>query len=336
MAGILPMKRFRCTVAYVGAAYNGWQSQANGNGVQDIIEEAIFRVAKERISVKASGRTDAGVSARGQVFHFDTEKELTARKWMGAINCFLPKDIRIMSVEETDRLFHARYCVKMKQYDYCINIGPYDVFTRDTAYQCPVQLDIGKMEEASRYLIGTHDFTSLNSSPLSEYPDQVRTVKDIVFHREGNILRISYYGKGFLRYMVRMMIAQLIEAGKGRIQPSDIPEILEQKSRTSFRKNAPANGLTLVKVDYFEVLALSKEFMVREILDGDDLSAYPENITHVFTERHSQTVYGYFVPEEARLYVGGDHREDAEELSDQLDEWMTKHHPEITKDIEIV
>ena len=86
------MKRFRCTVAYVGAAYNGWQSQANGNGVQDIIEEAIFRVAKERISVKASGRTDAGVSAKGQVFHFDTEKELTARKWMGAINCFLPKD----------------------------------------------------------------------------------------------------------------------------------------------------------------------------------------------------------------------------------------------------
>lgn len=297
------MKRYKCTVAYIGAAYSGWQSQASGLGIQDFIEKALFRITGEKISVKASGRTDAGVSAKGQVFHFDTEKDMTPRKWMGAINTYLPKDIHILSVEEKDRLFHARYCVKMKQYDYRINLGPYDVFTRDTAYQCPVELNVEKMMEAARYLVGTHDFTSLNSSPLSEYPDQVRTVKDIVFRREGNILTISFYGKGFLRYMVRMMTAQLIEAGRGRIQPGDIQTILESRSRTSRRRNAPANGLILSKVEYFEVLALSAEYMVREVLDGDDTADFPGDIRYVFAERHSQKILGYYRAEDRCLYV---------------------------------
>ena len=178
------MKRFRSTVSYCGAAYDGWQSQRNGQSVQEQIEEALHAIAHQKINITASGRTDAGVNARAQVFHFDCDMDLSARKWMGALNGRLPKDIHIMDVQETDHLFHARYNVRMKQYDYRINLGPYDVFTKDIAYQCPVSLDVEKMEEASKVLIGTHDFTSFNSNPLSETPDQTRTVKDIVFSRE--------------------------------------------------------------------------------------------------------------------------------------------------------
>lgn len=265
------MKRLKCTVAYAGAAYEGWQSQKNGRTIQEQIETALFQIACQKINITASGRTDAGVNAMGQVFHFDTELEMNPRKWMGAINGMLPGDIHIMDIEEAPPYFHARFCVRRKQYDYRINLGPYDVFTRDTAYQCPVSLDVDKMFEASRYFIGTHDFTSFNSTTLKEAENQVRTVTDITFEREGNILKMSFTGKGFLRYMVRMMAGQLVEVGKGRLQPEDMKKMLEARSKTIPRRNAPANGLTLARVDYFDILSMNDEIMIREFLDGDPL-----------------------------------------------------------------
>jgi tRNA pseudouridine38-40 synthase len=337
------MKRYRCTVAYCGAAYAGWQSQRNGLSVQEQIESVLHDIAHAKINIVASGRTDAGVNASGQVFHFDTELEMTPRKWMGAINGHLPKDIHIMDVQETDHLFHARYCVRRKQYDYRINLGPYDVFTRDTAYQCPVKLDVDKMKEASRYLIGTHDFTSFNSNTLAETPNQVRTVNDIVFSYEGNILKLSFHGKGFLRYMVRMMAAQLVEVGRGRLEPEDIQKMLEARSKTIARKNAPANGLTLEKVEYFEICALNEEVMIREFLADDDLpyghsiedlekavsgSVWPR--CYVMTYRTSQQQLGVMTalsPREGCLvevHTETD-RQRAECLRPQLEEWLFRN-----------
>ena len=302
------MKRLKCTVAYAGAAYEGWQSQKNGRSVQEQIEAALFQIACRKINITASGRTDAGVNAMGQVFHFDTELEMTPRKWMGAINAKLPKDIHIMDAEEAPPYFHARFCVRRKQYDYRINLGPYDVFTRDTAYQCPVRLDVDRMYEASRYFIGTHDFTSFNSTTLREMENQVRTVTDITFEREGNILKMSFTGKGFLRYMVRMMAGQLVEVGKGKLQPEDIKKMLDARSKTIPRRNAPANGLTLARVDYFDILAMNDEIMIREFLDGDSLPAgtvlsqleadvreknYP--CMYAVTKRKSQEILGVCV-----------------------------------------
>ncbi|MBQ7992985.1 MAG: tRNA pseudouridine(38-40) synthase TruA [Solobacterium sp.] len=348
------MKRYRCTVAYCGAAYSGWQSQRNGTSVQEQIESVLHDIAHAKINIIASGRTDAGVNASAQVFHFDTELEMTPRKWMGAINGHLPKDIHIMDVQETDHLFHARYCVRRKQYDYRINLGPYDVFTRDTAYQCPVKLDVEKMKEASKYLIGTHDFTSFNSNTLAETPNQVRTVYDIVFTREGNILKLSFHGKGFLRYMVRMMAAQLVEVGRGRLQPEDIQKMLEARSKTIARKNAPANGLTLEKVEYFEICALNEEVMIREFLADDDL---PEGHTidslerdvseskwprlYVMTYRTSQQQLGIMSaisPEEGCLvevYTETDFKR-AEDLHAQLQEWLIKNGASQSAEVKIV
>lgn len=266
------VKRFKCTVSYIGKAYSGWQTQKRGDSVQEAIENAISSVTGSYTKITGSGRTDAGVSAAGQVFHFDTDKNLSAARWYGALNSRLADDIRIMETEEVNELFHARYNVRRKQYDYRIHTGQYDVFSREYAYQCPYVPDIEKMKEASRYLIGTHDFTSFNSNPLSEMPDQVRTVNDIIFHEEDNgIIRISFIGKGFLRYMVRMMTGTLLEAGRGRIEPVRVKEILDMRSKDISTRNAPACGLTLTRVDYYDVIAKDSSYIIREFLEGDRL-----------------------------------------------------------------
>lgn len=334
------MIRYKCTVSYVGRDYDGWQSQKLGISVQEKIEAVIRSITQEHNNIIASGRTDAGVNARAQVFQFDTERDMSGRKWMGAINGYLPKDIHIMKVERVSRRFHARYCVRKKTYVYRINTGPYDVFTKDTAYQCPIPLDTDRMIEASKYLIGTHDFTSLNSSSLKEYPDQVRTIESIDFDIQGDQIAIAFTGKGFLRYMVRMMTAQLIEAGRHRIEPADIETILQARSKTIARRNAPANGLTLEHVDYFDIAALSPDGMLREYLlsdvipEGLTLKELEENIRekkmpmrYLFTTRHSQEPLGYFIydgsegkifcrDEEARM-IAENFRKD---LSDWFDE----------------
>ncbi len=313
------MMRYKCVVAYVGRNYSGWQSQKRNDSIQEILEEVIAHIAQEKVNVIGSGRTDAGVNARGQVFMFDTNRIMSARKWMGAINAFLPADIHISSVEESDECFHARYNVRYKQYTYRINHGQYDVFTKDTAYQCPIHLDVEKMKEGLQYLIGTHDFTSLNSSSLQEYPDQVRTIRSITLEEVDDMITISFVGKGFLRYMVRMMASALIEVGKHKYEPIHIKEILDAKSKSTPHKNSPAEGLTLEYVDYFKTLALDERGMVREFLMGDTIPvegislkeielAVKENHPmqyYAMTTRHSQELLGYYQinQDHATIYV---------------------------------
>ncbi len=286
------MIRYKCTVSYVGANYCGWQTQKNGNSVQEYLESALERIFDGPVRIMAAGRTDAGVNAWGQVFQFDSEKEIGERKLMGAVNGFLPSDIRIRKVEKKDELFHVRYCVKSKQYDYRINLGEYDVFSRPFAWQCPYPVNVARMEEASRYFVGTHDFTSFNSNPLKETPDQVRTIESITFSREGDLLTISYKGRGFLRYMVRMMTAALLEVGRGRMEPEDVKRLLDAKSKTVARRNAHPEGLTLKEITYFEVLAQSAGLTLREVLpeDAEQLGGMP--FEYVLADRHTDEVYG--------------------------------------------
>ncbi len=288
------MTRFKCTVAYVGANYEGWQAQRNGNSIQQKIESAIEMIAQKKVGITASGRTDAGVSAKGQVFHFDSDMNMSAYRWTGAINGKLPKDIHIVKTEKVDDLFHARYTVKSKRYVYCINMGPYDVFTKDTAYQCPYRLNVAKMKTASRYLIGTHDFSSFCANSYTETPEQTRTVFCIDFAQEGDMLRIAYEGDGFLRYMVRMITAELIEVGREKLQPQDIEKILCAKSKTYARKNAVPQGLTLERVDYYKLLALGKNAMVREFLFSDANVSDDKNAYAVMARNNSRMLGWYF------------------------------------------
>ena len=337
------MMRYKCVVSYVGRNYSGWQSQRKGDSIQEILEAVIERITQEKVNVIGSGRTDAGVNARAQVFMFDTKRKMPARKWMGAINAFLPDDIHIMAVEEEDDCFHARYNVRFKQYNYRINHGPYNVFTKDTVFQCPMHLDVEKMREGIPYLVGTHDFTSLNSSSLEEYPDQVRTVRSITLTEEDGVITLAFIGKGFLRYMVRMMASVFIEIGKHKYEPSHIQEILDAKRKSFPHKNSPAEGLTLEYVDYFKTLALDEMGMVREFLMGDDTSctnlelsileqAVKENASHQFfamTTRHSQELLGYYEINdgEASLHILEEERGIplAKILLPQLEKRLQKH-----------
>ncbi len=335
------MHRYACRVAYDGAGYEGWQSQTRGTSIQEKIEEILSGICQKKINITASGRTDAGVSASAQVFMFDTEKEMSGRKWMGALNGALPPDIHIMDCQEVDPvLFHARYNVRWKKYVYRINTGPYDVFTKDTAYQCPVKLDVAAMRQAIPYLTGTHDFTSFNSSPLSEYPDQVRTIFDINLETDGDMIILTYRGKGFLRFMVRMMSSALIETGKHKFAPEHVKEILDAKAKNTPHKNAPACGLRLEEVNYFEICALNEQCMVREYLFNDPLPEGYElfqlekivkekerDKVYAFTSRHSQKNLGRFEIHDGQaemiVFAEAD-QEKAASLIPQLETWLKK------------
>jgi len=345
------MYRYACMVAYDGAGYEGWQSQTRGTSIQEKIEEILSRITEQKINIIASGRTDAGVSASAQVFMFDTDKEMKPRKWMGALNGSLPADIHILDCQSVDpALFHARYNVRWKKYVYRINVGPYDVFTKDTAYQCPVKLDVEAMKQAIPYLIGTHDFTSFNSSPLSEYPNQIRTIYDIQLMTDENQIILTFRGKGFLRFMVRMMSSALIETGKHKYPPEHIKEMLDAKTKNVPHKNAPACGLRLEEVNYFEICALNEQGMVREYLFGDTLPEgmkleelerrVRERMTdriYVYTSRHSQDNLGYFYLHDGHgqlVVFDAKNQENAQSLQDQLETWLKKQ--ELANHCEIV
>lgn len=338
--------RYKCTVAYAGGAYEGWQSQKNGRSVQEQIEPVLEHITHQVIHITASGRTDAGVNARKQVFMFDSDLAMTPRKWQGAINGFLPKDIHIMKVEEVSPLFHARYQVRYKKYTYRVNDGPYDVFTRETACQCPVPLDFEAMKEASKLFLGTHDFTSFNSTPLSLYPDQTRTVYAIDMKREDHLIVMTFYGKGFLRYMVRLMSGALIDVGKHKITIDHVQAMLDAKNKHIPRRNAPACGLTLEDVNYYEMVALSKEVQVREYLYGDILpyeewtlydlmkrvreKNFPR--AYAFCTRNNQELLGYLCiyeeDMERKTELVLDQKESlkyVDEVSDQIHDWMKKN-----------
>jgi len=258
------MKRFKCYVAYDGYNYVGWQRQANGLSVQEVIEDVIEKIQKRKVNIVASGRTDAKVHALNQCFHFDTDFYLSDKDWKKAINGHLPKDIYINSLEEVDRNFHARFNATNKRYDYLINLGDYDVFKRYRMFQPKYDLDIDLMEECSKIFIGYHDFSSFCSNPYSTHPDQRRYIRSIVFNIENDVLRISYQGKGFLRYMVRMLTATLIEVGRHRISKKELIKMFESKDKGVCRVNAKPYGLYLVRVDYDESYKIDNERAIKE------------------------------------------------------------------------
>ena len=240
--------RMMMHVSYDGTNYNGWQSQPDGNTIQDKINAAVSKVCNEPIVVTGAGRTDAGVHAKDMVFHFDTQRDIEQWKWVRGINSYLPADIRIQSAAIVGDNFHSRYHSKIKTYRYIIDLHGNDPFTRLYAFSCYYQLDVDAMKDASSVFIGTHDFTSFNSSDPSMNP--IRTVNSVEFSRQGKLLMIDFKGPGFLRYMVRMMVGCLIEVGKHRLTAQDIQDIMDAREKGACRYKACANGLTLLSIDY--------------------------------------------------------------------------------------
>lgn len=239
--------RYKATVSYDGTAYQGWQKQKNGPSVQQEIEDAFKKITQQEVRIFASGRTDGKVHAVGQVFHFDCDKEIDFKR---AVNSQLPKDIYIRSVEKADDGFHARFDAQWKHYDYLLREKEYSPLLKNYTGFIREELDIDEINRVKQCFIGTHDFTSFNSTELDEIDNQIRTIYKIDVVREEQWVRFSFYGDGFLRYMVRMITATLIQAGLHKIDEKDIVEFMEAKNKTAINYNADPQGLYLIEVGY--------------------------------------------------------------------------------------
>lgn len=251
------MYSYKCTVSYEGTRYNGWQKQGNTtNTIQEKIEEILSKMLEEPIEIVGSGRTDAGVHALAQVFHFHCKSDIFAHssssEFLTHLNPFLPKDIRITTIEACHQRFHARLNATHKTYQYQIDISPYgNLFLRNTSHHIATPLHIEAMRTAAQHLIGTHDFKSFCSNKRMK-KSSIRTIYDITITKddEGQLLLLTYTGNGFLYNMVRILSGTLIEVGLGLRNPDDIPHILTGCDRKLAGHTAPAQGLFLVSVSY--------------------------------------------------------------------------------------
>ncbi|GFR35257.1 tRNA pseudouridine(38-40) synthase TruA [Thermobrachium celere] len=244
------MRNIKLIIEYDGTNYVGWQKQKNGLSISEVIEDAIFKITKQSVNLIGSGRTDAGVHARGQVANFLIETKIPADKLKDAINSKLPSDISIISSEEVDESFHARYSSKGKWYSYTIlnRVEPSPFYNKYAAH-IKYKLDLDKMIKASKYLIGQHDFAAFKSEG-SSVKTTVRTIYKIDINKDGDIIRLDFEGDGFLYNMVRIITGTLIDVGRGKIQTEDVQKILNSKDRRNAGFTAPACGLCLEKVYY--------------------------------------------------------------------------------------
>jgi len=245
------MQRYKSIISYDGSGFSGYQVQPNKRTVQSDLEAVLAKMHKgEHITVSASGRTDAGVHAKGQVIHFDSPLPISEQKWELALNSLLPEDISVLSVIKVDSLFHARFDAIGKEYRYVLQLSKKrDPFQRNFSFLYPYDLNIEAMKEASRFFIGTHDFTSFCSAK-TEVKDKIRTIETIDFLLEDNFLTLRFVGNGFLYNMVRILTGTLLEVGSGKQRPEEMADILVKKDRRFAGKTAPAQGLYLWKVFY--------------------------------------------------------------------------------------
>ncbi|ETI69230.1 tRNA pseudouridine(38-40) synthase TruA [Neobacillus vireti] len=245
------MQRYKCVISYDGSGFSGYQVQPNKRTVQSELEAMLAKMHKgASIKVIGSGRTDAGVHAKGQVIHFDSPLPIPEQKWEVALNSMLPEDISVLSVKKVDPSFHARFDAVGKEYRYVLHLSPIrDPFQRNYASRYPYPLHLDAIREASKFFLGTHDFTSFCSAK-TEVEDKIRTIETIDFINVGDLLTIRFVGNGFLYNMVRILVGTLLAVGSGDFSPEDIPVIIEKKDRRFAGKTAPPQGLYLWKVFY--------------------------------------------------------------------------------------
>jgi tRNA pseudouridine38-40 synthase len=246
--------KYRITLAYDGADYFGWQAQAGQTTIQEVMNGALEKLEGAPVTTHAAGRTDAGVHAEGQVVSFNLSSRLS-REWEGrdlqcALNGNLPPDIRVLDAAPVDEEFHARFDAKSKTYRYQIYLSEVmSPFLIRYAWHHPYPLDVERLAEESKALIGARDFTAFTVAD-SDTKTFTRTITEIGVEREGDLLKVFFTGDGFLRYQVRTMVAALIESNRGRLKAGSISELIESKDRALIQAPAPARGLTLMKVRY--------------------------------------------------------------------------------------
>ena len=242
--------RIAIGIEYDGTAYNGWQRQKSGTGVQSLVENAISSVANEAVEVVCAGRTDTGVHAIGQVVHFDTRIKRAERGWLLGTNSNLPDDVNAHWVRNVSDEFHARYSATSRTYRYLIlNRLTRSALYRHRAWWVHQSLDELAMQEGAALLVGKHDFSAFRSAGC-QASTPVRTIESIRIVRQGDWITIDITANAFLQHMVRNITGLLVAIGNGGEAPDWAARVLESRDRTTGGVAAAAHGLTLVSVDY--------------------------------------------------------------------------------------
>ncbi|MDG2467681.1 MAG: tRNA pseudouridine(38-40) synthase TruA [Pirellulaceae bacterium] len=248
------MRCLKMTVAYRGTHYCGWQIQNGQNSIQQELESAFRTVTGETVRMTASGRTDSGVHALGQVVSTAIRSEMECHQLLRALNGNTPFDISVLKVEEAVPRFHAIRDATKKSYRYRIQSGPVsDPIDQDFLWYVPFSLDVAAMQSGCEYLVGEHDFVCFQASGgatkstiRTVFQCQIREAVSSPFRK----LELDIEGSGFLYNMVRIIAGSLVEIGKGKRQPDWIAEIIQSKDRTKAGPTAPPQGLFLMNVDY--------------------------------------------------------------------------------------
>lgn len=246
------LRNIKLILEYDGTNYHGWQSQA-GTGmptIQETLEHALWNLTGSVTATCSSGRTDAGVHSLGHTVNFKTESTLPPESWAPALNHLLPPDIRVLSSEEVDLDFHARYSAIGKVYRYLIlNRRSPTALYRNYAWHVNLRLNMKNMRLAAAHLVGKHDFSAFRGSGCGA-KTPVRTLKALEIKKRGDIIEVRLEADSFLQYMARNIIGTLVEVGLGRFTGSDVKGMLRSRDRTMAGRTAPARGLYLVEVHY--------------------------------------------------------------------------------------
>lgn len=247
------MARYKIVISYDGTHFAGWQVQDNALAIQPIIQKAIETALRHKIELTGSGRTDAGVHALGQVAHFDSDLPFESKRLIFSLNALLPKEIRILALENTSPSFHARYSATSKVYHYHLHLDRIaNPFSRLYSHHVVVPVSLDLIQRAIPNFLGTHDFTSFANQPhrgTASY-DPVRTMLKLEAVSQKGGIRLEFEADGFLYKMVRNITGTLLDIGAGKIPPEAIPKILEAKDRKKAGSSAPPQGLFLMQVHY--------------------------------------------------------------------------------------
>lgn len=245
------MKNYKMCLSYDGSRYRGWQRLGDSDStIQGKLEQVLTRMAGHPVDVIGSGRTDAGAHAMGQVANFHCDTDLNCEQIKAYLRRYLPEDIGVFSLEETDDRFHSRYNASEKTYRYRIwNSDAPCVFERKYVHCMDESLDVARMNEAAQLFLGSHDFLAFCSNKHFK-KSSVRTIYRFQVERTGNEIHFVVTGDGFLYNMVRIMVGTLLQIGRGEMDKERIPEIMASRVRENAGETVPAKGLCLMEVRY--------------------------------------------------------------------------------------
>ena len=245
------MQRYKIKIEYEGTPFVGWQFQKNGQSIQEVLQKAIFKFSKEKVTVIGAGRTDSGVHALGQTAHFDLKKKISKKKILPAINQNIENNsVTVLKVNKANKKFHARHDAKKRTYRYLIvNRQSPLALQKNKAWHIRKKLDLLSMKKGAKFLLGTHDFSTFRASTCGA-KSPIRSMEKILIKKNKDKITFQFTSRSFLQQQVRSMVGCLKYLGESKWNLNDFIKSFKSKNRLKCAPPAPACGLYLVKVEY--------------------------------------------------------------------------------------